>query len=319
MDLKVGKMKTSSFSYSYKSDSLWEDCRQTCIAKFPLALPFLPCRKMPHEVGILMYHRIACRRSNRTFPTSNVTPDRFREQLSGLLERGFVARPLKTLLDWHHKKETPDANSFAVTFDDGYANNLTNALPILQELNIPATVFVATAYIDSTSPFPFEDWKDAGSSHVSLEDWRALTSDECAKLLDSGLVELGAHTHTHQDFRENPDGFECDLLENIRWLQERFGIREVPFAFPFGKRNQGFSGPTLVDAARRTGVICGLTSENEMTNIDADPFSWGRWTASEYDSSSSLAAKLSGKYAALKGIWRKFKSLIRTPKPSHSR
>lgn len=271
-------------------------------------MPFLPKKKSPADVGILMYHRVAPRRSNWNFPTSNVTPERFHEQLRGLLERGFVAKSLDTLLDWHRNGITPDANVFAVTFDDGYANNFTNALPILKKLNIPATIFVATAYLDSVAPFPFENWKLAGNPDSNPEDWRALTSDECKALLDSGIVSLGAHTHTHQDFRNRPAEFEHDLNTCIQILRERFGLVDVNFAFPFGKQKKGFSGPELVDSARHTGVKCGLTSENEMTNILDDPFHWGRWTASEYDSSAALAAKLNGRYTALKNFWKRAKA-----------
>jgi len=239
-----------------------------------------------------------------------VTPDQFQSQLSGLLERGFVAKPLRTILDWHTNDVQPEANVFAVTFDDGYANNLHNAVPILKKLQIPATVFVATAYLDSPVPFPFDDWKGAHFAETTPDDWRALTSDECKELLDSGIVDLGAHTHTHKDFREKPEGFELDLLENIGILRDRFGLQNVPFAFPFGKRKAGFSGPALVDAARRTGVTCGLTSENEMTNLYADPFRWGRWTASEYDSSATLSAKLNGQYGAAKDLWRNLTKVV---------
>jgi peptidoglycan/xylan/chitin deacetylase (PgdA/CDA1 family) len=258
-----------------------------------------------------MYHRIAPRRSNRTFPTSNVTPARFEEQLTGLLEQGFVATPLKSLLGWHRQNATPDAKSFCVTFDDGYANNFLYALPILKKLQIPATIFVSTAYLDSPSPFPFDDWRDLSNNQSASDDWRALTSDECKTLLDSGVIELGAHTHKHLDFRGNPEGFESDLRENIQVLQERFGAKEVPFAFPYGKQKKGFSGPALVEVARRTGVTCGLTSENEPTNIQSDPFTWGRWTASEYDSSRTLSAKLDGRYRTLKDCLVSLKSLLR--------
>src|SRR5437868_15426821 len=39
------------------------------------------------------------------------------------------------------------ARAAAITFDDGYANNLTVALPILQETELPATFFIATGYV----------------------------------------------------------------------------------------------------------------------------------------------------------------------------
>ena len=53
---------------------------------------------------------------------------------------------------------------FAITFDDGFENNYVNAWPVLKELNLPATIFVATKYLDSDVPFPFDDWSAAGSS-----------------------------------------------------------------------------------------------------------------------------------------------------------
>ena len=60
------------------------------------------------------------------------------------------------------------SNVFAVTFDDGYENNYLNALPILRELNVPATIFVATKYLDTDRPFPFDDWSAAGKSGVPV-------------------------------------------------------------------------------------------------------------------------------------------------------
>ena len=49
--------------------------------------------------------------------------------------------------------------SVVVTFDDGYLNNFTEALPILEEFKIPATIFLATDYMDSGELFPFDKYR----------------------------------------------------------------------------------------------------------------------------------------------------------------
>ena len=98
-----------------------------------------------------------------TSPTNNVTPERFRYQLGGLLKGGFQCWPLIKLVAAHEEKRTVRANVFAITFDDGYENNYVHAWPILRELNIPGTIFLATKYIGTNQPFPFDDWRDVGS------------------------------------------------------------------------------------------------------------------------------------------------------------
>src|SRR5262249_10569349 len=89
--------------------------------------------------GILMYHRVAGRLSGIDLPTNNVSPGRLRRQLTGLLARGFESWPLTKLVDAHLASQPVPSNVFAVTFDDGFENNFTHALPILRELNVPAT------------------------------------------------------------------------------------------------------------------------------------------------------------------------------------
>jgi peptidoglycan/xylan/chitin deacetylase (PgdA/CDA1 family) len=111
-----------------------------------------------------------------------------------------------------------------------------------------------------------------------------------------GLVELGAHTHTHQDFRRQPEEFRRDLGQSVEVLRDRFGLEGVTFAFPFGRRHAGFSGDDLMSAARQTGVRCGLTTEARLVDPRSDPFGWGRFNAYEWDTAATLAAKLEGWY-----------------------
>ena len=168
---------------------------QRCALHISRPLSALIGRRPSNAFGILLYHRITSITPNFSEPTINVTPSRLRSQLSGLLARGYQAWPLARVLRHRCAGKIVPRNVFVVTFDDGFANNYTQALPILRDLNVPATIFLATTYLDSEQPFPFDRWEGAGVS-AERQSWQALTTDQCADMLDGGLIEIGAHTHT---------------------------------------------------------------------------------------------------------------------------
>lgn len=246
--------------------------------------------------GILMYHRVTKRPRGVPAPTWNVTPNKFEEQLSGLIASGFRAIALRDLIEAVRRDESIPHRTFAVTFDDGYENVYVEAWPILKRLRIPATIFLATKYLDSEAPFPFDDWREAGAAHVAKSAWRPLTTEECLAMSVSGLIELGAHTHTHADFRDDPVAFEEDLRACLAVLQSRFAVVEPTFAFPFGK-----SSAELLRAAKRVGVICALTAEPERVPNHSYRYSWGRFEATQSDTARTLVACLDGRYERM---WR---------------
>ncbi|HUG89368.1 MAG TPA: polysaccharide deacetylase family protein, partial [Planctomycetaceae bacterium] len=179
----------------------------------PLQAGFGP--RLREAFGILMYHRIAPVTPGVTAPTWNVAPERFGSQLAGLLSRGYRAWPLRKVLDLHRRRRPIPRNVFVVTFDDGYENVFHHAWPVLRELRVPATVFLATAYLDSGAPFPCDDWSAAGSGGVPASSWRPLTTDQCRAMSADGLVELGTHTHTHADFHGRPRELSGDLRTSL--------------------------------------------------------------------------------------------------------
>ncbi|QDU93059.1 polysaccharide deacetylase family protein [Lignipirellula cremea] len=244
--------------------------------------------------GILMYHRVAEQPRGLPEPTWNVTPARLREQLSGLRERGFEPWSLGQALDAYEAGEPIPRKAFVVTFDDGYENNITLALPILQELQVPATIFLATQYLDSVDPFPSDDWTMAGSRRAPLDSWRPLSTEQCLELQASGLIELGAHTHSHGDFRGRPKALRHDLAICFEVLRNKFGIEHPTFAFPYGTVRLGFAGGSLAEAAREAGARCGLSTESELIGPERNPFEWGRFTAEQKDTAATLAGKLGG-------------------------
>jgi peptidoglycan/xylan/chitin deacetylase (PgdA/CDA1 family) len=251
--------------------------------------------------GILMYHRVSPPVAGLPAPTWNVAPVRLRRQLAGLLARGYRPWPLRRVLQCRAAGEPIPPKTFVVTFDDGYDNLYHHAWPVLRELSVPATIFVATAYLDRQSPFAFDDWPAAGTAGAETA-WLPLTTDHCREMIADGLIEIGSHTHTHADLRERPGIFECDLARSIELLRGRLLLEDVSFAFPFG-----YFVPELLDATRRRGASCALTAVPEPIAPCSDPFGWGRFAVGPRDTSATLALKLEGWYSLLRRWWRRLR------------
>jgi peptidoglycan/xylan/chitin deacetylase (PgdA/CDA1 family) len=256
-----------------------------------------------------MYHRVTEKVSGVAAPTCNVTPSQLHHQLSGLLARGFQPWPLSKLVRCSERGDAVPSNAFAVTFDDGYENNYLKALPILLELKIPATIFLPTAFLDTTSPFPFDTWKAAGSSKVPASAWRPLSTSQCHELLASGLIEFGAHTHSHQNFVGRRDEFCRDLEICLQTLKNRFGIERPTFAFPYGVYSN-----QLVHAATELGVSRCFSTRSEPVRTAKPSLLWGRFGVQASDTSAVLIAKLGGSYTRVltsgKALARPFCSLV---------
>ena len=261
-----------------------------------------------NSFGILMYHRIAPNIAGIPAATWNVTPEKFRDQMRGLVARGYNPWPLRKVLEYHRKGLPIPPGTFVLTFDDGYECVYTNAWPILKELQIPATVFVVTGLVDTHGPLPCEDWPVVGSNLVPASTWHPLSKEQCRNISADGLVDLGVHTHWHEDYRGRPEAFRRDMALSLQTMQTMFGNKEVAFAFPYG-----YAGPELTAVAKQSGVTCALTAKKELIRPLTDPFDWGRLNVEQYDSGASLAAKMSGWYGAIYNFFHAFAHFQKTP------
>jgi peptidoglycan/xylan/chitin deacetylase (PgdA/CDA1 family) len=250
--------------------------------------------RLAKAFGILMYHRIARHAKKVSEPTWNVTPENFRRQMQGLLDHGSRPWPLSKALETHRRGGKIPRDAFVVTFDDGYENFYTEAWPILRELRIPATVFVVTGFFGSERPMPFEDWPAAGSDRVPAATWRPLTRAQCDEMLSDGSIEIGSHSHAHEDYRGRAGAFRRDLESSLATLRQWFGIENPPFAYPYG-----YAEREMESVVRTCGAACALTTEKRLVTPADDIFSWGRFPVENYDSANLLAAKLSGWYSLL--------------------
>lgn len=112
---------------------------------------------MPRGYAILSYHQISASCTEDLMLSSmRVDVGSFAHQMQMIKSQ---AHPVSLLEMVNRIKGGIKADGLyvAVTFDDGYANNLLLAYPILKELNIPAIIFISTAYVDNPSIIPWWD------------------------------------------------------------------------------------------------------------------------------------------------------------------
>ncbi len=120
---------------------------------------------------ILAYHGVG----DRSFlPDGMVlTPERFEAHLR-YLQRHRIVASLESILELLERGETPHGDMVAITFDDGYKNNHTVALPLLRKHDCAATVFVCTGPLDkgeSQWPVKLFYWLHLTTARTLPLDW----------------------------------------------------------------------------------------------------------------------------------------------------
>jgi len=173
---------------------------------------------------VLMYHSIETPPLRHSWRALHVEPSKLRSQLKGLRASGarFVS-----LTDWNRNRS--DERQVAVTFDDGFQNVLLQALPVLQELAVPAISFIVAGLIGQTNSWDHS----AGARMMPLME-RA----EIDAWLQAGQ-EIGSHALTHRDLTSLPrDEARYEIFESKKILENIFARPIRHFCYPYGKSNQ---------------------------------------------------------------------------------
>ncbi len=204
---------------------------------------------------ILMYHMVSPPRAGATFNKLRVSPEAFTTQMRWLEASGWTFVTMRDLLE---RPDLPE-KSVAVTFDDGYEDNYTNALPILAAHGAKATLYLV---VDRHQ----RDWSTSKKAHHDsgeLMRETKLSDGQLREMLDSGVFELGAHTLTHANLpRLDPDLRRREICEGKAALETTFGAEVSSFAYPFGIYEQAD-----VDIVRECGFLSAVTTHE---GIDTD-------------------------------------------------
>ena len=136
-------------------------------------------------IPILMYHSIAEMPKGTVMRSLHVPPKRFRFQMRILKWLGYKGLSMGELMPYLKGEKT--GKVVGITFDDGFRNNLTEALPILKSFG-----FSATCYIISQKIGGINDW-DLGKG---IPKNPLMDESEIQQWIDEGM-EIGSHTRSH--------------------------------------------------------------------------------------------------------------------------
>jgi peptidoglycan/xylan/chitin deacetylase (PgdA/CDA1 family) len=176
-------------------------------------------RVVPPRPGVvvLLYHRVG----EQSSATEIDLPAAVFDQQMAWLAAHNVATDLDAALDETAEPfdERRPRHPVVVTFDDGTADLFDVALPILARHDVPSVWYLATDFMEQRREFP-----DGG---------RPLSWAGAREAVDSGLVTLGSHTHTHALLdRIDPAAAADELDRSVELIGERVGVPVDHFAYP---------------------------------------------------------------------------------------
>lgn len=217
---------------------------------------------------VLMYHSVTPYTEDPYLVT--VSPDRFEQQMRWLRRRGLRGTSVRELLAAHSLGMADDL--IGLTFDDGYADFIQYALPILRRHGFSATVYVIAGRLGGLN-----DWDPQGPRKPLM------TAPQVRAIADEG-IEIGSHGLHHVRL---PEASETRLADEVRLsraiIQDTVGSDVAGFCYPYGDVSAH-----VVDAVRGAGYDygCGI-KPSDLTSRHALP----RTYIGDADHSLRLRAK----------------------------
>lgn len=243
---------------------------------------YLIARLIPRgedAIVVLMYHSISHDPSLHT-----VSPEAFRVQMRMLAGFGTVV-PFADVVA-HVKGEKVLRRAVAVTFDDGYRDFLTEAMPVLREYGIPATIFVSGGDVDR---------KELG------RELPLLSFDEMSQLR-TPLVDIGSHAISHRKLtRLSESEAKAEISTSRQILAQRTGFEPRYFAYPKGSNSEAIRGMVA-----RAGYDAACVAQGGSVHVGADVFAIPRVQIDEQTNTLLFRAKLTKAVNWYYTLWKLF-------------
>ena len=197
---------------------------------------------------ILMYHNVDEKAGFNTISAEN-----FERQLRYVQQHWQL-----TDMDTYVRECRTNSRVATVTFDDAYACIITHVLPVIQELDIPITVFVPVSFVGK-----YNEWDDnlSGFKKINILSW-----DEIEKLSQNPLITFGSHGMNHISMRHlSKEKTVKDLQESKQLLEEHLHKKGDYFAYPYGQKSDfGFATPELLQEIEYKSACTTLWGRNNL-------------------------------------------------------
>lgn len=214
-------------------------------------------RALAPRLTVLLYHRVSdSARDNLTVGIAQ-----FERQMA-LLRKHCTVLPLEQALRLESIPASPRP-LVCVTFDDGYLDNYTNAVPILLKHRIPGAFFVATGFIGTGRAFPHDVRR--GNQAIPMMTWQQLRA-----MRDEGFL-IGSHTVNHIDCAAEPeDVVRHELARSRDDLRHALGLESIVLGYPYGGRRH--MTPERLELVRQAGYVACLSAYGGSNIGAVDPF-----------------------------------------------
>jgi peptidoglycan/xylan/chitin deacetylase (PgdA/CDA1 family) len=239
-----------------------------------------------NRIPILAYHNVGHAPENARLKGLYVTPQQFERQLRTLRQLGFRGVSINEALAVLVAEPGTASRLVALTFDDGYVDNLTVALPILQQYG-----FTATCYVVSDCISTYNQW-DAERLNVRKP---VMSATELEQWLDAGM-EIGSHSRSHPRLDELDTHSAHEEIAGSRTALGQLLGREIKhFCYPYGR-----FAPEVVSSVRQAGYHSAVSTRRGLACAADDLYSLPRVSVHGGGSFMKFVLKVATRYEDLK-------------------
>lgn len=199
---------------------------------------------------LLVYHQISDLPPKLDPYRISVPPEAFARHMAYLAENNYTSLTLADAAEKMRAGEPLPPRSIVITFDDGYRDNYTNALPVMREYGMTGTIFLVADRVGTSA-----EWDGDIGRQLPLMTW-----DEIREMRDYG-VEFGSHTRTHPPLDTlEPDKIQWELATSKQIIEDNLGEPVKTLAYPYENFNQ-----QIIDITAECGYIaaCGTPRMSE--------------------------------------------------------